>query len=96
VSALQRTPGPWRAESWTQPPACGAITVLADDPSHFSGRQVVAECTNEADALLIAAAPELLEALKCVLDTRAYLPKPLLDQVYAAIDKATRAPWPTA
>jgi hypothetical protein len=49
VSA-QHTPGTWRAESWTAPPACGATTVLVDDPSHFSGRLVIAECRREEDA----------------------------------------------
>ena len=57
MSAAQHTPGPWFAD-------LSAETVTSAD-----GNIVVYELnTNEADACLIAAAPDLLEALTKLLD----------------------------
>jgi hypothetical protein len=60
VSA-QHTPGEWRAAPWT---CHAAITVLVADPAAITGQSVIAECESEADACLIAHAPDLLAMVK--------------------------------
>lgn len=63
--SAQHTPGPWEAQKWH----CHAATSVR------AGSVTIAECSGlgrlskdcEADACLIAAAPDLLEALKAVL-----------------------------
>lgn len=56
----KHTPGPWHAQHWTRH---AAATVLVDDASEVTGKRVIADCGTEADAALIAAAPDLLLAL---------------------------------
>lgn len=57
------TPGPWRAESFA-----GRINVWAKKQN---GTAVAYDC-DEADGLLIAAAPELLEALRASIKYLAF------------------------
>jgi hypothetical protein len=89
------TPGPWQAIEWT----CHApTTVVVDDYTVVTKKRVVAECDNTADARLIAAAPDLLDALQAVLaelDARphigdSWLPSHLVLQVRVAVANATQ------
>lgn len=57
------TPGPWKASPFSSVVGC-AITAQPD-PKQNS--QLVASTYSEANAALIAAAPDLLEALKASL-----------------------------
>lgn len=75
-------------------------TIIADVPEHSIGYRAIVDadgCTicspspmGEANARLIAAAPDLLAALTHVLD-RATMPGFLRDEVKSAITKATGA-----
>jgi hypothetical protein len=66
----KHTPGPWKAEIDEQVPERGAVYV--EGPQGWLN-QAVADCgfndveTDEANARLIAAAPELLEALQSLV-----------------------------
>lgn len=60
----KHTPGEWQAINWTYH---STSTVVVDDPSVVTGKRVIAECATEEDARLIAAAPELLEAMASLL-----------------------------
>lgn len=57
----QHTEGYWHAMSWT---CHAATTVVVEDPTSPTGKRIVAECTTEADARLVAGAPRLLVALQ--------------------------------
>lgn len=61
----KHTPGTWQAINWTYH---STSTVVVDDPSVVTGKRVIAECATEEDARLIAAAPDLLEALQTLLE----------------------------
>lgn len=98
MSAAQHTPGPWRASQGTSAPRMAHVwspdeRIIADvwNVPHTQGAQAL------ADARLIAAAPELLQALKGIValwdhhavahgDSAIY---PLHQAARAAIDKAT-------
>jgi len=97
--SAQHTPGPWSAVEWS----CHAATTVVAD---VDGRRVVvADCSGHgryatdsiSDARLIAAAPELLEALKGMValwnNRRSYdendSPSHWPDTARAAIAKAT-------
>jgi hypothetical protein len=55
----------WTAIAWTRH---STTSVVVDDPAFITGRRVVAECENEDEARLIAAAPALLAACRVALD----------------------------
>jgi hypothetical protein len=60
----KHTPGKWRV---SKPKGnCGANTIIAIHPPHFYFQGQIDKQT-EADARLIASAPELLEACKIML-----------------------------
>jgi hypothetical protein len=61
----EHTPGPWFIDGMGNDPYCVAITAgeLIDGPD-FQRERKLAEVHTKADARLIAAAPELLEALQ--------------------------------
>lgn len=59
---VTHTPGPWEAEPYDQNPSVFAIKSSNDYEN------VVDAIHNEANAFLIAAAPELLEALQDALN----------------------------
>ena len=66
------TPGPWKAECigkhWNNPDIENWIITYTDD-----GERIVDHVYEAADAHLIAAAPDLLQALEAMLDAdRAY------------------------
>jgi hypothetical protein len=58
---MKHTPGPWM-------PECIGSAGAYDNPTDIfeitNGRRIVADCVADDDAHLIAAAPELYEALK--------------------------------
>jgi len=61
---IRHTAGPWRADKW----AGDDLTISAPD-SHYSICHL-ADCNNaEANAMLIASAPALLEACKAFIPT---------------------------
>lgn len=66
MSNAQHTPGPWKTADYIVWPANGGN---AQFPVHAPKRGRIALALNrEADARLIAAAPEFLSALLCALD----------------------------
>ena len=81
------TPGPWRIEK--------AHDLWAEIRSGYGLSNImVADCVNEANARLIAAAPDLLAALQACDEAMEYMseydiPIPLPGQVKAALKKAT-------
>jgi hypothetical protein len=90
----KHTPGPWKIdwyicrednkELWRVPRSIGPAST---DHNHWAGRYITVD---EADASLIAAAPDLLEALK---STRAFVNSVaphggLFERINAAIAKA--------
>jgi len=86
------TPGRWCARNWN---CYAATTVVVDDPSAVGGLRVVAECAGygnglsvdrEADARLIAAAPDLLEALRGLFELADLLAANCADRVDATND----------
>lgn len=79
---IQHTPGPWRVQGtgiWGGH-ADGLERLIAGLWTHYVGQQ-----QTEANARLIAAAPELLEALKALLSPDA---EGDVDMAIAAIRKA--------
>lgn len=63
---MAHTPGPWKAENhgkhWNNKDIDNWIITYGND-----GEQIIDHCYEEADAALIAAAPDLLAALTAVL-----------------------------
>lgn len=87
---LLHTPGPWFLDHY------GGVTANGEDVAHVVGAYGCVE--NEANARLIAAAPDLLAALRGLFDnsTRADWPTDLYQAAEAAIAKATpKAPLDT-
>lgn len=83
------TPGPW--EAWDDDGTGTLPCVLAKQVTSY-GNFYVAQCNVFEDAKLIAAAPDLLEALESLLSQDEYALRPMLpavrDKVYAALKKA--------
>ena len=64
----KHTPGPWASEGFEQVAGNGVFyggLIVGDN-----GETVVAQCVMPCNASVIAAAPELLEALKRIADPR--------------------------
>jgi hypothetical protein len=70
MSNEKHTPGPWPLNLRTVTDSAGCVTTHAEiGPGWSEGRYMsVSGCIDEADARLIAAAPELLEALQDLLE----------------------------
>lgn len=79
------TPGPWEAKSFA-----GIINVWSTSHRKHDSSAVAYDCS-EADARLIAAAPELLSALEIAAEMLCDMPlmDPRFVQIRAAIAKAT-------
>lgn len=94
----KHTPGPWAVEKWNSygqsSPVVTQVSAFAEDGNRAMAIHISGCCPFafvEANAKLIAAAPELLEALQDMLDARHH---PLArmsasDKAIAAIKKAT-------
>lgn len=84
----KHTPGPWRVIQsgmhWNNPGQINWNIAWSDD-----GELVTELVYEEADARLIAAAPELLEACKAAADNGLDLPNLVVYELEAAIAKAT-------
>ena len=77
------TPGPWRIDSKTR---FGDHTIAAGDSVKTC--EFIAKTQNEANARLIAAAPELLEALQLVYANAGESPEWIRARIDSAISKA--------
>ena len=66
----KHTPGPWFIEQRTYDDGNTHFRITASEGHGWAGNRYmsVSGCIDEHDALLIAAAPELLEALEDLLD----------------------------
>lgn len=88
----QHTPGPWMAYAETvkidRKPVCNRIAVFAMDEDGPVGHIEF----SEGNALVIAAAPDLLEACKAMLEEYGGTDRVCGDMAKAAIAKATGAP----
>jgi hypothetical protein len=90
--SAQHTPGPWVLNS-----GVSSNVVLIDSNATNGAVGEIVDCRNRADALLIAAAPDLLEALKYCRQKIAYMqahgewcwPEGAIENADAAIAKAT-------
>jgi hypothetical protein len=65
TKTAKHTPGPWKAHD---DDGTGTLPCVLSDKVNAGGNFYVAQCNVFADAQLIAAAPELLEALKTLLN----------------------------
>lgn len=87
---MTHTPGPWKVyddgELWVGPVDADAPVVCDMRPS---GEELIYSLQDDANAHLIAAAPDLLDALQLVLDVDEWrLAAVVLNKVHAAIAKA--------
>ncbi|HCF2412865.1 TPA: hypothetical protein NIA64_003513 [Pseudomonas aeruginosa] len=102
MSKHKHTPGPWMIERYADGliQIVGNVRVVSDDEEYVTTVVEALNPDDEADAHLIAAAPELLEALQGMLEVYGgqynddCLPKSsseldLIQQARAAIAKAT-------
>ena len=65
-TSIKHTPGPWEAH---KNEGTGTLPCVLSNKVTRTGGFYVARCNNFGDAVLIAAAPELLEACKLVAAT---------------------------
>jgi hypothetical protein len=82
----KHTPGPWASEGFEQVAGNGVFyggLIVGDD-----GETVVAQCVMAHNARLIAAAPDLLEALKNLENDDGSIPAHAWALVQSAIAKA--------
>jgi hypothetical protein len=63
MSAAKLTPGPWRAVHYEKVDVWDVVAPLPDEPDVEDNRYSLIDPPSAADARLIAAAPDLLEAL---------------------------------
>ena len=80
----KHTPAPWKVEPVNTNGTDGFEIHYSED-----GEYVTDHVYELADAKLIAAAPEMLEALKNIENDDNRIPKPIWDLVKNAIKKAT-------
>ena len=87
MSKTEHTPGPWRAHELHETPTCRAGFEI-----HYSidGECVTDFVYEKADALLIAAAPDLLAALQSIENDDESIPATIWAMRNTAILKATR------
>ena len=82
----EHTKGPWRIDSQTR---FGDFTIAAGE--NVKACEFIAKTQSEANARLIAAAPELLTALEDIVklanNTDFYLPRNWLEDARSAISK---------
>jgi hypothetical protein len=85
------TPGPWT--KFSNSPESDAIPSVMAQQQNGKGLFYVAQCNVDADARLIASAPDLLAALQAIVDKKGnkwHPTDPLLQAARAAIEKATK------
>lgn len=81
----KHTKGPWNQPRYL---IYASHMAKAEYPIHAKNRGLIAKAYREADARLISAAPDLLEALQDILDT-GFAGGPQAKRARAAITKAT-------
>ena len=96
MKEMKHTPGPWVCQTQANGSSIRHPVILSDDGAVATAQWCDNTQKTNANARLIAAAPELLEALNAVLrDYKAVHcvgdleMQPALFQAHAAIDKAT-------
>lgn len=86
---MQHTPGPWHLVE-TEPGIDAEMDVFVTTPRYAGGTGLIARVINADDAQLIAAAPDLLDALQALMN--ATLPGMPVDPVrVAAAHKQARS-----
>lgn len=81
----KHTPGPWLADVATDENECVELFVRRDGDAVA----IAGDISSRANARLIAAAPDLLEALRYILsDSISFLRNTAIEQALAAIAKA--------
>ena len=88
------TPGPWEwdAKVWDYDPEQDAPWLVSADGTRVLSGQI--QCASEANARLIAAAPDLLAVLQELQESASYwseydVPLGIVDRINATIQKAT-------
>ena len=83
------TPGPWKAGGFATRGDCAGMRVIVTSPAaSFAPVEPVAFSVVNRNADLIAAAPEMLEALRDAITGGFACPEPMLDRMKAVIAKA--------
>jgi hypothetical protein len=89
---MSHTPGPWIVEEdvrhYSGAEEMVGYNIVAPGDKYIAGPEGILP-DNEADARLIAAAPDLLEACKAAEWNSLDLPASVVEQLRAAITKAT-------
>lgn len=92
MNAPKHTPGPWRVERQNSSPTTGEWMIAGAKPGYLAEVRDCGSGCAKANARLIAAAPELLEALEMVMRRgRIDDSEEAMNQVAAAITKAKEA-----
>lgn len=89
MTTQQHTPAPWSINEWTQASSDIAIGATGTPLIARVPLRDVSINEQEANARLIAAAPELLEALKVLVENGGIGSEDMFDDARAAIAKAT-------
>lgn len=85
----KHSPGPWEVVTVKKAPSPLFTICAGSQPVCDMYRGVdKSDGLIEADAALIAAAPELLEALESIENDDGHIPAPIWEKVCAALDKA--------
>lgn len=88
MSESKHTPGPWRAKRINTFDEPGHVILWLDERGEHRRRLDYRGNFIERDARLIAAAPELLEALKLTERGDTDIPSDIRARIRSAIDKA--------
>ncbi len=97
------TPGPWRVERQNPSPTTGEWMIAGTKPGYLAEVRDCGSGDVQANARLIAAAPDLLAALQALVaeldgpgkpySSDSYAPPHFIETAKAAIAKATEAPF---
>jgi hypothetical protein len=88
---INHTPSPWHLME-TEPGIDADMDVFTTTPRYAGGKGLIARVVDADDAVLIAAAPDLLEALRVIVANASSVqmyPQWAVDVARAAISKAT-------
>jgi len=88
---INHTPSPWHLME-TEPGIEAEMDVFVTTPRYAGGKGLIARVVDADDAVLIAAAPDLLEALRVIVANASSVqmnPQWAVDVARAAISKAT-------
>jgi hypothetical protein len=93
---MKHTPGPWfyhkeikpRYDSFTGEKIESVTNWIKYDSGEYSNLAIICTKDIEANAALIAAAPEMLAALESIFDGETPLPQEMIYRVETAIKKA--------